>query len=188
MSFDAAAFQQFEHEGWNKKAAGYHDVYEPIVAKAVEAALDRVEAGPGRRLLDVGSGPGYVAAAAASRGSEVVGVDLAESMVALARELHPDLEFEVADAQDLPFPEGSFETAVASFALFHMPRPDFALAELARVLRPGGRLAMTTGTRPTATASSASSWMRSSRRARRYRQTCRPGRPCIQSRMATVAS
>ncbi len=143
MSFDATAFQQFEHQGWNQKAAGYHDLYGPIVAPAVEAALDRVKAGPGSRLLDVGSGPGYVAAAAARRGSEVVGVDFSESMVSLARELHPGLAFEVADAQDLPFPEGSFDAAIASFALHHVPRQDDALAELARVLRPAGRLGMT---------------------------------------------
>lgn len=96
------------------------------------------------RVLDMASGPGYVAAAAAARGAEVVGADGAEAMLDLARSLHPGIEFCHADAHALPFEDEAFDAVVANFLVLHLGRPEVAAAEFARVLRPGGRLALTT--------------------------------------------
>jgi SAM-dependent methyltransferase len=108
----------------------------------IEPILDAAEVGPGLRVLDVGSGPGYVAAAAADRDATVVGVDVAPAMVALARTLHPQVEFVHGNAEHLQFADDAFGAVVANFAILHLGRPEQAAAEFARVLSPGGKVAL----------------------------------------------
>jgi len=93
-------------------------------------------------IRDRGCGPGNLAAAAASRGASVVGTDLSPGMVALASSRHPEVEFRQADAERLPFPDGAFDAVVANLLIPHLPQPEAGAAELARVLRPGGQLAV----------------------------------------------
>lgn len=140
---DADAFNAFEAAGWEAKAAGYDHFFGAFTSQLVEPLLDAAEVGPGVRMLDVASGPGYVAAKAADRGASVVGVDIAEAMTALASRLHPEVEFVHGDAQALPFTDSSFDAVVGNFAVLHLGRPEQAAAELVRVLKPGGRLALT---------------------------------------------
>jgi SAM-dependent methyltransferase len=113
-----------------------------VTARVGEVLLDAVGAGPGTRLLDIGCGPGTITAAAAGRGAHATGVDLAEGMLELGRARHPDLELVTGDAEDLPFPDATFQAVVGGFVLNHLPDPEAALAEVARVLAPGGRLAV----------------------------------------------
>ena len=94
-------------------------------------------------MLDVATGPGLVAAAAGERGASVVGVDVSERMLALARRLHPDVDFRHGDAESLPLADASFDAVVASFLMLHVGRPERVAGEFARVLRPGGRLGLT---------------------------------------------
>jgi SAM-dependent methyltransferase len=140
---DADAFNAFEAAGWEKQVSGYEDFFGRITTRVADPLLDAAEVGRGARVLDVASGPGYVAAAAADRGASVVGVDIAEGMISLARRLHPQLDFRVGNAEALPFPDGSFDAVVANFVLLHIGRPERAAAEFARVLDAGGRLALT---------------------------------------------
>lgn len=140
---DLDAFTAFEVAGWDAKASGYDDFLGRITGRLVEPLLDAVAASRGFRLLDVATGPGYVAARAAERGASVVGVDIADEMVALATAAHPKLDFRVANAEMLPFPEESFDAVVGNFALLHLARPELAVAECVRVLAPRGRIALT---------------------------------------------
>lgn len=140
---DLDAFTAFEVEGWDAKASGYDNFFGQITGRLVEPLLDAVAGRRGTRLLDVATGPGYVAARAAERGRSVVGIDIAEEMVALASRLHPRLDFRVANAEALPFPDDSFDAVVGNFALLHLARPELAAAEFGRVIVPGGRLALT---------------------------------------------
>jgi len=94
-------------------------------------------------VLDVASGPGYVAAVAAERGAAVTGVDIAETMISLARRLHPGIEFRRGDVEALRFPDRSFDTVVGNFIMLHLGRPERAAAEFVRVLDAGGRVALT---------------------------------------------
>ena len=94
-------------------------------------------------MLDVATGPGYVAAAAAGRGAEVSGIDFAEAAVAVARQQYPDIAFQTASAEELPFPGSHFDVVLMNFGLLHLARPERALAEAHRVLRSGGRIAFT---------------------------------------------
>lgn len=108
-----------------------------------ELAFEAVrEVGP-RRVLEVGGGPGELASRVQSElGADVVMVDVAPRMVQLARE--KGLNAVVGDVQELPFGDDSFDCAIAAWMLFHVPDLDRGLSELARVLRPGGRLVAVT--------------------------------------------
>src|SRR4051794_1379588 len=142
-SVDADAFNAFEAAGWEHQVSGYEDFFGPITTRLVGPLLDAAEVDRGARVLDVASGPGYVAAAAAERGAFVIGVDIAEGMLSLARRRHPQLDFRFGDAEALPFDYGSFDAVVANFALVHVGRPERAAAEFARVLDADGRVALT---------------------------------------------
>jgi ubiquinone/menaquinone biosynthesis C-methylase UbiE len=85
-------------------------------------------------VLDVATGPGYVAERAEARGAVPLGIDIAEGMVTLARRNHPELEFMVADGEQLPFDDGSFDGVVGNFVINHLPRPERGMAEAARVV------------------------------------------------------
>jgi SAM-dependent methyltransferase len=135
-------FKAFEAAGWSRGAHGYGRVTGAITARFVEPLLEAARVGTGMRVLDVATGPGHVAAAAAARGAVPMGVDLAEGMLAVARRDHPLLDFRLGDAEALPFADCSFDAVVGAFVLNHLPRPEVAAAELARVLASGGRLAL----------------------------------------------
>jgi ubiquinone/menaquinone biosynthesis C-methylase UbiE len=140
---DADAFNAFEAAGWEARAAGYDHFFGAFTSRLVDPLLDAAEVGRGVRVLDVASGPGYAAAQAAERGASVAGVDIAEAMTALASRLHPQVEFVYGNADALPFTDESFDAVVGNFALLHLGRPEQAVAEFVRVLKPGGRLALT---------------------------------------------
>jgi SAM-dependent methyltransferase len=142
------AFNAFEAAGWEARALGYDAFFGPITGRLVDPLLDAAAVRAATRVLDVATGPGYVAGKAAERGASVVGVDVAGAMVALARRLHPELEFREADAHALPFDDASFDAVVGNFVILHLGRPEQAVAEFTRVLRPGGRLALTAWDRP----------------------------------------
>ena len=143
MTASANAFHEFEQAGWERASSEYDRRFGELTMQAVAPLLDAVGAAPGTRLLDVASGPGYVAAAAARRGASVVGVDFSELMVDLASKKHPDLEFLPGDAENLDFPDDSFDAVVMNFGMLHLARPESAIVEAHRVLRPGGRYAFT---------------------------------------------
>lgn len=115
------------------------------VAEPVERFVATVAPRGDERTLDVGCGPGLLARAFAPRVREFVGVDLTPAMVekatAIARkESLANARFQVGDALALPFEAGSFDLALTRLALHHMPEPGAAVREMARVLRPGGRI------------------------------------------------
>jgi ubiquinone/menaquinone biosynthesis C-methylase UbiE len=142
MASGAEEFKAFEAAGWSRRADTYARVTGAITARFVDALLDAACVGAGMRVLDVATGPGHVAAAAAARGAEPVGVDIAEGMLAVARRDHPELDFRHGDAEALPFADSWFGAVVGAFVLNHLPRPEVATAELVRVLEGGGRLAL----------------------------------------------
>ena len=112
---DAEAFNAFESDGWERQASTYDDFLGQITGAVVPALLDAAAVGEGSRLLDVATGPGYAAAAAHARGASVIGVDVAAAMVELAAGLHPGIDFRQADAEALPFDDGSFDAVVRDF-------------------------------------------------------------------------
>jgi SAM-dependent methyltransferase len=141
-------FHDFEFDGWQRAAEHYPGAFGPLTVQATASILDAVQVTPRVRLLDVASGPGYVAAAAAEQGARVHGVDFSPAMVAEAQRRYPALTFTEGDAEHLPFPDRTFDAVVMNFGLLHLERPETALAEAYRVLRPGGRYAFTVWAAP----------------------------------------
>ncbi len=95
------------------------------------------------RVLDLATGPGYIAEAFAGAAGEVVGVDLTDAMLAIAKERTKargisNVSFRAADAQNLPFENGAFDVAVCRLALHHLQKPLQVVREMARVCRAGG--------------------------------------------------
>lgn len=132
------------------------------------ASLEALDLSPADRLLDVGCGTGAASRTAAEMGASVIGVDLSPKMVKEAMTLAgttENLAFEVADVEHLPFPDGRFTAVLCSNAFHHYPDPSRAVAEMARVLAPGGRLAL----------GDATSDLRASRVADRFLRWFEPG-------------
>jgi SAM-dependent methyltransferase len=126
--------------GLEARRAAYRHAEGP---NAPELAFQAVAEVAPRRVVEVGCGPGELAARVARElGAEVVAFDTSERMVALARGRGVDAR--LGDVQALPLPDASFDCAVAAWMLYHVPDVDRALAELARVLRPGARLVAVT--------------------------------------------
>jgi SAM-dependent methyltransferase len=140
---DPDAFNDFEAAGWEERADGYDRLVGGVTSRFAEPLLDAASVTTGTRVLDLATGPGYVAGRAAERGATVVGVDVAPAMVSIAARWNPGLEFRAADVHELPFDGGSFDAVVGNFVIMHLGRPEQAMGEVARVLRPGGRLALT---------------------------------------------
>jgi ArsR family transcriptional regulator len=122
--------------GWDELRQTYYrdGIAEQVLARAA----------PGK-LLDVGCGPGFllVKALADPRFPKVTGVDFSNSMLTLLRarfENGHKLHLRLADARRLPFPDASFDSAVANMTLHHLAEPWTGLAEMARVTKPGGRV------------------------------------------------
>jgi SAM-dependent methyltransferase len=145
---DAGSFFDFEHAGWEAIPDQYHQAFGQLTAQAINSLLDAVDTEKGDKFLDIASGPGYVAAAAAKRGAIVLGVDFSAAMVRHAQKLHPGFDFREGDAEQLPFGSGLFDAAVMNFGILHLGRPERALGEACRVLRPGGRFAFSVWAKP----------------------------------------
>lgn len=137
------SFGDFELAGWEDEsiAAAYDRHLSLVTTQSIQALLDDAHLSSGDRVLDIATGAGYVAAAAARRGAQPVGLDFSATQVRLARERYPSIRFEQGDAEALPFESESFDTVVIAFGLCHLPHPDLALREAFRVLKPGARVA-----------------------------------------------
>jgi ubiquinone/menaquinone biosynthesis C-methylase UbiE len=140
---DQEAFRKFEHDGWNSLSDGYHDHWEHLTPQIIPLMLERTGVGADSQVLDIASGPGYAAGAAAALGATATGIDLSENMRDLAATNFPDVSFQLGDAEDLPFDTGSFDVVTMNFGVLHFPDADKALGEAFRVLQSGGRLGFT---------------------------------------------
>jgi SAM-dependent methyltransferase len=132
---------------WSSGGAHYDRISRGI-ADSIEHCVLRLDPQPGERVLDLATGTGWTSRLVAKRGSKVVGIDIAADLVAAARERANtegmDIEYRVGDAENLPFADGEFDAVISTCGVMFATRPESAAAELARVTRKGGRIALTT--------------------------------------------
>jgi demethylmenaquinone methyltransferase/2-methoxy-6-polyprenyl-1,4-benzoquinol methylase len=113
-----------------------------------ERAVDLAGVGPGSRALDVATGTGDLAIALAQRGADVVGVDFAVKMLAIARKKAPAIDFRSGNGLALEFSDGEFDAATVGFGARNFDDLERGLAELTRVVKPGGRVVVLEITTP----------------------------------------
>lgn len=130
---------------WSSAGGAYDEISRGIL-DAIEHCTNRLAPPPGGHVLDVATGTGWAARRLAERGFQVTGVDFAPDMLAAARELAGarklDIAFELGDAEALPYPDATFDAVVSSFGIMFVQRPEDAAAEMARVCKPGGHIAL----------------------------------------------
>ena len=144
--------KRVQRYGWDLAIDTYEPLWSAQLAVARAALLDAAALSPGERVLDVACGAGLVTFPAARQvgpGGSVVGVDISGRMVEdAARRAEADgiadVSFARMDAEALDLPDGAFDVALCALGLMYMPDPEFAGAEMRRVLRPGGRMVLST--------------------------------------------
>jgi ubiquinone/menaquinone biosynthesis C-methylase UbiE len=144
---DARLQKRVQRYGWDKAAAHYERSWQAQLEPAQTALLEMAGLVPGERVLDVACGTGLVtfrAAEAVGTAGLVTGTDISEEMVAAARKLAgargiANCRFERMDAEVLTFEGGAFDVALCALGLMYAPDPERAVAEMHRVLAPGGR-------------------------------------------------
>jgi SAM-dependent methyltransferase len=137
---------------WSEHADAYEAVFEPLTDRFAQAAVAALGLAPGQRCLDVAAGAGGAALMAAREGATVLAIDAAPGMVdrIRLRAMRSGLPVEAAsmDAQALALDDGSFDAALSIFGIILCPDPVRALKEAARLVRPGGKIAIVTWTEP----------------------------------------
>lgn len=152
MPQDPQQVIEAQRQDWNRVATGWEkwdEMFDRSMAFLNHRLIADVRLRQGQQVLDLGSGTGYPALLAAQvvgPQGRVVGIDLADDMLAAARRKagrlgRSNVEFRTGDVTTLPFPSGSFDAVTSRFCLMFLPEIPKAVAEIARVLKPGGYLA-----------------------------------------------
>lgn len=138
-----ASFKAAQKEGW-MHFAPYEAHTTPCAARLVERAGVR----SGQRVLDVACGTGVVSVTAARLSARVTGLDLTPELLERAREnaqiAGVEIDWHEGDVESLPFGDATFDAVLSQFGHIFAPRPEVAIAEMLRVLRPGGTIAFST--------------------------------------------
>ena len=136
---DYSLFRDSERDGWSVRASAYKNATARATLQTIPMLLEHARLFPGARVLDAGCGPGYVAACAGLLGAKAEGVDFSDGMVEVAETNFPHLGFSVADVEDLPAKDQSYDAVLSNIVLFHVTDPARAMSEAHRVLKPSGR-------------------------------------------------
>lgn len=143
MTTEMQALKQRLQATW---MAGDFGVIAQMIAGGGDEFVDRLDIRPGMKVLDVACGTGNTAIPEAKRGADVTGVDIASNLIEQARARAETegvkAKFDVGDAEDMPYEDATFDAVVTMFGAMFAPRPDVTAAEMKRVCKPGGLIAM----------------------------------------------
>ena len=139
----AKEFREFEYNAWQQSVDQYNNSFGSLTNQMIQPLLNVVNPQTGTKILDIATGPGYVAAGAAKLQCQVIGLDFSSAMLNKAKQLNPDLEFIQGEAESLPFENEEFDAVVMNFGILHLAEPQKAINEAFRVLRHPGKFAFT---------------------------------------------
>src|SRR6186713_795153 len=127
---------------WGSGGADY-DAISRGIADSIEHAVMRLNPRPGERILDLATGTGWTSRLVARRGATVIGADIAADLLEAARAnaaaANLPIDYQIGDAENLPFEDGSFDAVISTCGIMVVARPQAAARELARVCRMGAR-------------------------------------------------
>ncbi len=130
---------------WSSGGRAYDEVSRGV-SEGIRHCVMRLDPKGGERILDIATGTGLTARYISRSGAEVTGVDIADGLLEAARQLSEEeglsIDWQLGDAEKLPFGEASFDAATSTFGIMFATHQDAAISELARVVRPGGRIAV----------------------------------------------
>jgi ubiquinone/menaquinone biosynthesis C-methylase UbiE len=154
------SFTIFEKQAWERSATFYHQLFGPFTCQIADILLEAVKANQHpASLLDLATGPGYLANMAPQYGyAKVTGIDFSNEMISIAKlnqvsshsreSITKTVKFKVEDAEQLEETDNSFDSVTMNFGLLHLPNPDKAIGEAYRVLKSGGKFAYTVWAKP----------------------------------------
>src|SRR5262245_2516245 len=132
---------------WGRGGKAY-DELSFVISDALAHAAQRLNARAGEHVLDIATGTGWTARNVARAGAMVTAVDISPELLAAAADIsahmHPPIEFQLADAEQLPFDDGVFDGVISTFGVMFAVNQGAAAAELGRVCRSGGRITLAT--------------------------------------------
>ncbi len=132
---------------WNSGGGLYNEISRGI-ADSIEHCVMRLAPLPGEKVLDLATGTGWTSRLVAKRGAQVIGADISNDLMAFAAEQAKaeglTITYKLGDAESLPFADGEFDAVISTCGVMFASRQEAAAAELARVCRKGGRIALTT--------------------------------------------
>ena len=132
---------------WSSGGKDYDQISRGI-ADSIEHCVMRLDPQPGERILDLSTGTGWTSRLVARRGATVIGADIASDLLDAARTQAKAeglaIEYQIGDAESLPFDDAAFDAVVSTCGVMFASKQEAAAAELARVCRKGGRIALTT--------------------------------------------
>lgn len=131
---------------WSAGGELYDEISQGI-SDSIEHCVRRLMPKPGEKILDLATGTGWTSRVVTRRGASVIGVDIAADLIdaarARAKAENLDIEYQIGDAESLPFNDGEFDAVISTCGIMFASRPEAAAAELGRVCRKGGRIALT---------------------------------------------
>lgn len=136
-------FSKLEHEGWSRVSDQYESAWANLTRQFIDPLLDAVDIRAGMHVLDVACGPGYVAQGIFQRNAIPTGLDFSGAMIARAKQSFPHIPFVEGDAQQLGFPDATFDRVVMNYGMAHLINPQQAIAEAYRVLKKHGKYGFT---------------------------------------------
>ena len=147
---DHADCAEAERAGWSQpeRVAAYAALFAPVSDQVIPALVARSGAGPGRRVLDLCCGHGNATEAFLAIGAAVTGLDFSPAMLEAAARRAPGATLVEGDAQAMPFADARFDIVACNVGLGHVPDQPRAVAEIARVLAPGGTAVLSSRVEP----------------------------------------
>lgn len=131
--------RNYELETWTRCSKNYQETFGMLMDQTIPAVIRAGKIDSHSRVLDIGCGPGNSTIALGKTGAKVTGIDFSQKMIDVATSTYPELDFKLADTENIPENDSTFDAVIANYVVHHLADPEKVFLEIARVLKPNGR-------------------------------------------------